>query len=189
MRKLGGEMRSKLFVMLFVVAMLVTACGQSAPAAQPEPAAAAGASGKLTAAGSSALLPLMQLAATKYQQATRMCRSVSPPAAPARPLAGLQGPDRHRQQRCQAVRQGEDRSQLRRCRRDRHRNSGLWPGCQQAGPRQSDQPDEGPTGGHFLRQDHQLERTRRRRPGHRADQPGEGLGHPRQHGQVPLRRE
>ncbi len=64
-------MRSKLFVMLFVVAMLVTACGQSAPAAQPEPAAAAGASGKLTAAGSSALLPLMQLAATKFQQANK----------------------------------------------------------------------------------------------------------------------
>ena len=79
-------MRSKLVVVLFILAILATACGQSAPAATAvpptqapasasqataQPAAAAAANGKLTAAGSSALLPLMQLAATQFQQANK----------------------------------------------------------------------------------------------------------------------
>ncbi len=76
-------MRSKLVVLLFVAAMLVGACSQPsaaptpASAAQPDTAAATIApatsalSGKLTAAGSSALLPLMQLAATQFQQANK----------------------------------------------------------------------------------------------------------------------
>ena len=41
MPKLGGEMRSKLVVVLFIVAMLIAACAQ--PAAQPTQAPAAAA--------------------------------------------------------------------------------------------------------------------------------------------------
>lgn len=77
-------MRSKLIVMLFIVTMLVAACSQTAatptqapsepakaPAAQAQPAASSGLSGKLTAAGSSALLPMMQLAATQFQASNK----------------------------------------------------------------------------------------------------------------------
>lgn len=81
-------MRFKLVVVLFILAILAAACGQSAPAATTTPGtgapaqaaatqpaaaqpAASGVSGKLTAAGSSALLPLMQLAATQFQQANK----------------------------------------------------------------------------------------------------------------------
>jgi phosphate transport system substrate-binding protein len=71
-------MHSKLFVVLFVVMLMAAACGgqqTAAPAPTQIPAAAGaaptavpGLSGKLTAAGSSALLPMMQLAATQFQQ-------------------------------------------------------------------------------------------------------------------------
>ncbi len=74
-------MRSKLVFVLFITAMLIAACGQPSSAPTPAPAAQAEAniaaatvapaasalSGKLTAAGSSALLPLMQRAATQFQ--------------------------------------------------------------------------------------------------------------------------
>lgn len=59
---------------LAVAVLGATACGApAAPAGTATQAAAAngGASGKLTMAGSSALLPLMQLAATNYQKANK----------------------------------------------------------------------------------------------------------------------
>jgi phosphate transport system substrate-binding protein len=71
-----------LYASLIVLALVVSACGGPAGAAAPQPAqSAAGSSqapaavpglkGKLTMAGSSALLPLMQLAATNFQKANK----------------------------------------------------------------------------------------------------------------------
>jgi phosphate transport system substrate-binding protein len=82
--------RFSLFVAVAILALVVSACGSAAqptpaPAAPAAPAAtkapeptnasaaarASSLSGKLTAAGSSALLPMMQLAATNFQKINR----------------------------------------------------------------------------------------------------------------------
>ncbi len=67
-------MRRVVFASLLLIGLLLAACGSPSSAQQGSPAgggaAAGGAAtgGRITAAGSSALLPLMQLAATNYQK-------------------------------------------------------------------------------------------------------------------------